>query len=217
MTDPSIYDGFEIANHHILHAVAEKDAYAAREKVNEYLPDNPDTSKVYLASKTIDGKTVENFYYVYIGGSWHPMAADETYIKYLEWTTNELNEMFGEGTIVGFAYPHGNQYNDTIIAYLKEAGYLYGRRTGNLKATTGFALPTDRYTWTYNADHNCLLDVMADYDKFEDDGTLKMFSFGVHAKDFETNGKWGDLETFAKTYGNRQSDFWYATNRQIFE
>ena len=34
VTDPSIYEGFEIANHNILHAVAEKDAYAALEKVN---------------------------------------------------------------------------------------------------------------------------------------------------------------------------------------
>ena len=217
VTDPAIYDGFEVANHHILHAVAVKPDYAAREMVNEYLPTDADTAKVYLASRTVDGEKVDGMYYVYIGSSWHPMAADETYIKYLEWTTEKLDKMFGEGTIVGFAYPHGNQYNDAIIAYLKEAGYLYGRRTGNLKASTGFALPRDRYTWTYNADHNCLLTVMADYDKYADDGTLKMFSFGVHAKDFETGNKWGDLETFAKTYGNRPEDFWYATNRQIFE
>lgn len=217
VTDPTIYDGFEVANHHILHAVAVKPAYAEREFVNEYLPKDADTSKVYLASRTVNGEQVDGMYYVYIGSSWHPMAADETYIKYLEWTTKELDKMFGEGTVVGFAYPHGNQYNDAIIAYLKEAGYLYGRRTGNLKASTGFALPTDRYTWTYNADHNCLLEVMADYEEYEDDGTLKMFSFGVHSNDFEAYNKWGDLETFAKTYGNRQSEFWYATNRQIFE
>lgn len=217
VTDPSIYEGFEIANHHILHAVAEKDAYAEREKVDSYLPSDADTTKVYLRAQTVDGKQVEGLYYVYIGGSWHPMASDETYIKYLEWTTKELEKIFGEGSVVGFAYPHGNQYNDAIIAYLKEAGYLYGRRTGNLKAATNFALPDDRYTWTYNADHGCLLEVMRAFDRYEDDGELKMFSFGVHAKDFETANKWGDLETFAELYGNRPEDFWYATNRQIFE
>ncbi|MBO5907074.1 MAG: polysaccharide deacetylase family protein [Clostridia bacterium] len=217
VTDPTIYDGFEVANHHILHAVAEMDKYAALEKVNTLLPENADTTKVYLKLQKIDGKEVEGLYYVYIGGSWHAMASNETYIEYLEWTTEELDKMFGEGTVVGFAYPHGNQYNDAIVAYLKEAGYLYGRRAGNLKATTGFALPTDRYTWTYNADHTCLLMVMADYDAYADDGQLKMFSFGVHAKDFETNNKWDDLKEFARLYGNRPSDFWYATNRQIFE
>lgn len=217
VTDPSIYLGFEVANHHILHAVAMKDSYASREFVEEYLSSTSDTSKVYLKAQMVDGEAVDGLYYVYIGGSWHPLAADETYIKYLEWTTTELEKIFGEGTVVGFAYPHGNQYNDAIIAYLKEAGYLYGRRTGNLKSSTNFALPIDRFTWTYNADHTCLLSVMESFDEWEDDGQLKMFSFGVHAKDFETANKWDDLRTFAKLYGNREDDFWYATNRQIFE
>jgi uncharacterized repeat protein (TIGR02543 family) len=218
VSDPTIYAGFEVANHNILHAVVMKDAYKEREFVDEYLPsEGADTTKVYLASRTVDGKVVDGMYYVFIGNSWHPMASDETYAKYLEWTTVELEKIFGEDAIVGFAYPHGNQYNDAIIAYLKEKGYLYGRRTGNLKDTTGFALPTDRYTWTYNADHNCLLSVMKSYDEYEDDGELKMFAFGVHAKDFETYDKWGDLERFAELYGNRPQDFWYATNREIFE
>ena len=219
ITDPSIYDGFEIANHNILHAVAMKDSYKEREFVDAYIDEvaNPDTTKVYKKKGYVDGQLVDGMYVVYIGGSWHPMASDETYIQYLEWTTKELEKIFGEGSVVGFAYPHGNQYNDAIIAYLQDAGYLYGRRTGNLKATTGFALPTDRYTWTYNADHNCLLEVMREYDRYADDGELKMFSFGVHAKDFETYGKWEDLEEFAALYGNRSEDFWYATNHQIFE
>lgn len=217
VTDPRIYEGFEIANHNVLHAVAEKDSYKERERIAEYLPKDADITKVYLRSQTVDGVQVEGLYYVYIGGSWHPMASDDTYVKYLAWTTKELERIFGKGSVVGFAYPHGNQYNDAIISYLKKAGYLYGRRTGNLKGTTGFTLPTDRYTWTYNANHDCLLDVMAEFDAYGDDGELKMFSFGVHAKDFETYSKWEDLEKYARLYGNRQEDFWYATNREIFE
>ena len=58
---------------------------------------------------------------------------------------------------------------------------------------------------------------MEDFDAYADDGKLKMFAFGVHAKDFGTYGKWEDLKTYAKLYGNRQKEFWYATNRQIFE
>ena len=56
---------------------------------------------------------------------------------------------------------------------------------------------------------------MANYDALQDDGTLKFFSFGVHAVDFD--GKWYVLESFAKKYGNRPEDFWYASNRDIFE
>jgi hypothetical protein len=174
------------------------------------------------AYKNEKGEWIEGFYYVHysIYGStagWHPLASDETYINYLEKTTEELERIFGEGSIVGFAYPHGGAANAAIREHIKESGYLYARSTGNLKDKTGFALPEDRFKWTYNADHNCLLSVMAAFDAFADDGQLKMFAFGVHAKDFETYGKWEDLQTYAELYGDRNEDFWYATNRQIFE
>jgi hypothetical protein len=142
------------------------------------------------------------------------MASDETYFEYAEITKNDIESLFGEGSVVGFAYPHG-KLTETVKQYLIDAGYLYARRTGNLKNSTGFSLPEDRFEWTYNADVSCLLDVMAQYDAFADDGELKFFAFGVHAADF--SGKWDVLEEFAELYGNRPEDFWYASNRDIFE
>jgi hypothetical protein len=216
-----LYQGYEVANHHILHTTPMRDGfdYSKVEFVDGYLPTDPDPTKIYLKSQIVDGERVVGYYYVHytLYGStagWHPLATNETYIEYLEWTTDAIEAMFGEGSCVGFAYPH-NAYNTTIKEYIKNAGYLYARTTGNLKASTGFSLPADRYAWTYNADVNCLLDVMAEYDTYGDDGELKFFAFGVHAKDFV--GKWDVLEKFAEWYGNRPEDFWYASNREIFE
>ncbi len=223
-----LYEGYEVANHHILHTTTWRDGfdYSTVTFSDEVIPNaaDRDPNKIYTANTVIDGTRVPGFYYIdwsqYSPGStggWHPLATNETYIEYLELTTEKIEAVFGEGSVVGFAYPHGT-LNEYIKNYLATSGkYLYARKTGNLKDTTGFALPSDRYAWTYNADHNCLLDVMAKFDRYADDGELKMFSFGVHAKDFETYGKWEDLKTFASLYGNRSDDFWYATNREIFE
>ncbi len=219
----SLYEGYEVANHHILHTTPMRDGfdYSGVEFVDGYLPpaDEQDYGKIYIKAQTVDGKRVEGLYYVHytLYGStagWHPLATDETYIEYLEWTTDSIDEMFGEDSCVGFAYPHG-ALSETIKKYIEEAGYLYARKTGNLKATTNFAMPADRFAWTYNADVSCMLDVMAQYDAYGNDGELKFFAFGVHAKDFV--GKWDVLETFAELYGNRPDEFWYATNREIFE
>ena len=228
----ALYEGFEIANHHILHTTGERDGFdysqytftdsplpAASEQ--DYNVFYKNYTKVDADGNGVKEYVPEGFYYVHysVYGSsagWHPFATDETYIKYLELTTDRIEDVFGEGSVVGFAYPHG-QVPPAVKEYLKNAGYLYARKTGNLGAKTDFALPTDRFAWTYNADHNSLLSVMAQFDAVEDDGKLRMFSFGVHAKDFETADKWDDLRTFAELYGNREDDFWYATNREIFE
>ncbi len=222
----ALYEGYEIANHHILHTTLWREGFDYSSVVfsDEFLPSSDadrDPSVIYKNGTKVDGKLVDGFYYVHysVYGStagWHPLATNETYMEYLLLTEKKIEEVFGEGSVAGFAYPHGT-VSETVKELIKSEGYLYARKTGNLKDSTGFSLPTDRFAWTYNADHNCLLDVMADFDAYKDDGSLKMFSFGVHAKDFETYNKWKDLQEFAELYGNREEDFWYATNREIFE
>ena len=142
------------------------------------------------------------------------MATYEAYTKDVDATKAAIESVFGEGTVVGFAYPHG-VLSTEVKEYLKEAGYLYARKTGVLGDSTGFALPADRYAWTYNANVSNLIECMAKFDKLDPKGELKFFSFGVHAVDFD--GKWAVLKEFANTYGNRQDEFWYASNREIFE
>ena len=219
----ALYDGFEVANHNQLHALPFRETadYHTGKSFASILKDQTYSSgaDINFAYKTsIDGLYYINYHYYsqsYIGKtSWHAMASDQTYFKYTDITKNNIDALFGEGSVVGFAYPHG-VVTESVKQYLKDMGYLYARRTGTLKDSTSFALPSDRYEWTYNADVSCLLDVMAKYDEYEDDGNLKFFAFGVHAADFD--GNWEVLEQFAATYGNRQSEFWYASNREIFE
>ncbi|MBQ8322311.1 MAG: InlB B-repeat-containing protein [Clostridia bacterium] len=212
------YKGYEIANHHQLHCLPWRDDFdfSTIEIKDEIF--NSNTADVAYMYKS----TTEGMYYIDYkhfnpatkSPYWHPIANDETYIKYIDITKNNIEKLFGEGSCVGFAYPHG-VLSKNIKQYLQDAGYLYARRTGNLKDSTGFALPADRYAWTYNADVSCLLDVMAQYDALPDSGELKFFSFGVHSADFK--GKWNVLQEFADKYGNRPDEFYYASNRDIFE
>ena len=80
-----------------------------------------------------------------------------------------------------------------------------------------FNLPTDRMEWGVTAYSTNLSERMAEFDALADDGELKFFCFGLHAVDFERNGKWEELRAFARDFGNRPSDFWYATVSEIFE
>lgn len=222
----ALYKGYEIANHHFLHCLPERDntpisSYNVKNEV--FNSSKADKSFVYKAAKP------EGLYYIdytyYATGApatnpssssyWHPVASYETYTKYIDKTTEDLESVFGEGSVIGFAYPHG-KYSEAVKSYLESNGYLYARATtASSPKPTDFALPADRFAWVYNADSSNLNEAMAKYDALADDGKLKFFSFGVHSVDFD--GKWSVLETFAETYGNRPEDFWYASNRDIFE
>jgi hypothetical protein len=93
----------------------------------------------------------------------------------------------------------------------------HGRKTGETGDSTGFALPADRTIWSYNANHRSLLKWAEKYEDYEDDGQLKFFCFGVHSIDFERDNNWNELEEFARKYGDRPSDYWYATVADIFD
>lgn len=213
-----LYQGYEVANHHQLHCLPWRDGFdfSTIEVKDEIF--NSATADVAYMYKT---KTEGLFYIDYKHFSpntkspyWHPIATNDTYKQYEVITREKIEAVFGKGSCVGFAYPHGH-LNEEIKAYLEAQGYLYARRTGTLKASTNFALPLDRFAWTYNADSTCLIEVMELYEALSDDGNLKFFSFGVHSSDF--NGKWDVLKEFADKYGSRPEDYYYATNRDIFE
>ncbi len=220
----TLYEGFEVANHLNLHALPIRDGldFNSLNIKDEYF--NSATADVRYVYKTKTPGLYYIDYAYYSTGTpdtsvnhkpyWHPMATYEAYTKDVDATKAAIESVFGEGTVVGFAYPHGILSTE-VKEYLKEAGYLYARKTGVLGDSTGFALPADRYAWTYNANVSNLNECMARYDKLDPKGELKFFSFGVHAVDFD--GKWAVLKEFANTYGNRQDEFWYASNREIFE
>ena len=218
-----LYEGYGIANH------CKNHANFFIESVEYNFTDEPwpgaaeaDTTKVYRHPK------VEGLYYYFITGySWHPITDVETYLRFATETEAEIEEIFGEGVVKGFIYPNGTPRDsankEQVVQYLKAHGYTNIRQTFPL-ADTNFSLPKDRFKWSLNALHTNLLTNMAAYEALEDDGELKMFSFGVHAKDFlKPDAREGgrtaleNLYIFAATYGYRPNDYYYATVEQIFE
>ena len=206
------YRGFEIANHCKYHPFAPNDSLAyslasAEDKANA----TPDETVLYPTSG------VEGLYDVLYERGWRQTADTEGYIRFADESRRELEAVFGEGSVTSYVWPYCQQNNREVLTHLKNSGYYAIRKTGCVLDSTAFAPPADYMAWSYNADNRNLVDVMAKYEDYPDDGELKFFAFGVHSWDFERDGNWCDLERFAELYGDRPADFWYATVKDILE
>ena len=216
-----LYEGYEIANHCKNHPLCfdEGQAYRVSDE-----PFNSLTSAEYTEDDPVVHKTaVEGVYRIHTNparprpDAWNNITSCDDYIRFVRETRCELEEIFGKGSVKSFVWPYREQTNERLFSLLLKEGYNSIRKTGALNDSTGFSLPADRMRWSYNATCNNLLSLMEQYDKLEDDGELKFFSFGVHSYDFERAEKWDDLREFAKLYGNRPEDFWYASVSEILE
>ena len=216
----ALYSGFEIANHckHHPYSFWDGEKYAVSDEKVDRL-----NSPSYLGEARLIYRTdIENIYLMHTGYrdkplGWVFITDEENYFKFSNESKQELEEIFGTGSVKSFVWPYFEQPNAKLFEMLKSAGYNSIRKTGAVGATTNFAPPSDRMRWSYNATNKTLLECMAEYEKFEDDGTLKFFSFGVHSHDFESDNNWCDLAEFAKKYGNRPGDYYYASVSDIFE
>ena len=207
------YRGYEISNHVKYHPFVFRDdtEYAFDKSGATFDEQTADPAYLYPDAR------MEGFYWKHIGRGWRRYVSAEDYVRYVDECKVELERIFGEGTVRGFVWPFGRQYNARVQSYIEQAGYYGMRITGCLKDSTGFALPADRMYWSYNANHLDLLPAMEAYEAYPDDGELKFFSFGVHSVDFERDGVWDTLSTFAEKYGSRPKDYWYATVGEIFD
>ncbi len=205
------YNGYGIANHCKCHPYAmtpEKDLPCKDERFDSSVAD-PDFR---YPEGTIDG-----LYYFHLPHGWRTVATDECYLRLAKECTEQLEEVFGKGKIKDFVWPFGEQKNEAVREGLRALGFRSIRKTGNLGDSTDFNLPDDRFAWTYNASHSDLLDCAERYERAQDNGRLRFFSFGVHSVDYERAGKWDMLEEFARRYGDRPLDFYYATVEEIFD
>lgn len=211
----ALYDGFEIANHCACHPFPLWDSkeYTYSDKYYEeglppcegllYKTDNP-RIHMEVTDKYWQGK--------------RKIANNENYVALINEAQADLERVFGKGNIRGFVWPYGGQPNKLINDYLRDCGMFYGARAVRAsREDEDFSLPEDRTAWVYNSYHKDILVMGERFDKYEDDGELKWFCFGVHSVDFETAKNWCELEEFAKRYGNRKGDFYYATNAEIFD
>ena len=215
------YKGYEIANHCKNHPMAFVDG-------NEYIisdePFDTMSSAEYTEITPYIYKTeTEGIYMMHHlphrpkPTGWFRITDTDTYLKFVSECRTELEQVFGCGKIKSFVWPYSQQNNRKIFETLKSSGYNSIRSTGEVGSSGGFGFPPDRMTWSYTATNKSLLSLMDEYEKYEDDGELKFFAFGVHSYDFERDGNWCDLETFAEKYGNRPNDFYYATVSELFE
>ena len=199
------YRGFEITNHCKHHPKVITAELA--EKITDAPFDMESADKELIYPTAYEG-----VYYKYYRSWWGYVATPEAYIAAAEDGKRELEEIFGKGNVKGFVWPFCRQEDIEVMVHLTK-NYDSVRRTG----VADFDIPENLYDWCYNATHANLLARAEEFDALPDDGKLKFFAFGVHPIDFERAGNWCDLEAFAKKYGNRECDFWYATPTEIFE
>ncbi len=209
----TMYRGYEIANHCKYHPYAMNDSieYTVAD-VSERDTAEVDPTRLYPKVGAPEG-----IYTVLLERGWRDLADTDTYIKCVDESYLGLESVFGKGSVTGYVWPFCEQNNARIKEHLASAGYKSVRKTGCTRDTTGFAVPAERMAWSYNADNRTLLEVAEIYEAYPSDGELKAFIFGVHSWDFERDQNWQDLESFAKIYGNRPDDYWYATVGEIFD
>lgn len=211
----NFYRGYEIANHCKYHPRVMLDEveyrYHSKEEIDSVQYSGKEEDLFY-----IDGP--EGLYDILTAYGPRACATPEAYIKAVEDSRRELEAIFGEGSVGGFVWPFFEQKNNRVKEAIIAMGYPHGlRKTGCVLDSTGFAPPEDINAWSYNANNQNLLSVMALYENTPDDGELKFFAFGVHSYDFEVDQNWDVLEKFTELYGSREEDYWYATVGEIFD
>lgn len=206
----SFYSGYEIANHCKYHPFISYDGVEYKVADTYFDEKTADEAYVYPV------KEREGFYAIKKPNGWREMVFEDDFLKYIKEGLEELKSVFGDKNVRDFVWPYGSQDNAAAHNFIKSL-HRSSRKTGCTRDTDAFNIPKDKYTWSYNANHNSLLEVMEIYEAYPDDGSLKFFAFGVHSIDFERDSKWGDLEAFAEKYGNRPRDYWYASVGEIFD
>lgn len=206
----ALYRGHEINNHVKYHPYVFSDG-VKYDIVDEVLdPDVSDEAKVYRHPK------YEGLYCIHRPAGWRNITTPERYIELTETAKREIEAVFGEGSVKGFAWPFGEQDSKAVKKHLVEAGYYGARRSSCIGDTTGFAVPEDRMSWSHNANHRNLIEMAEKFAAYPDDGELKCFIFGVHSIDYARYDEFKTLREFAERYGSRHGEFWYATVGEIF-
>ena len=204
------YRGYGIANHCKYHPFVNFDGAELTVCDEEFDEQSADPQYIYPV------KDKPGYFWQIKPNGWRQMTFVDNFIKCVDEGLKELNEIFGDGRVRDYVWPYGDQNSAEVKEFIKKT-HRSSRITGCTVDRYGFALPCDKYAWSYNANHLNLLEAMELYEDYPDDGELKFFAFGVHSIDFERDNKWDDLRAFAAKYGNRHDTYWYASVEEIFD
>ena len=204
------YRGYGIANHCKYHPFVNFDGAQLVIRDEEFDEATADPQYIYPVKEKPG-----HFWQIKPNG-WRQMTFCDNFIKYVDEGLKELNAIFGEGSVRDYVWPYGDQKSAAVKEFIKKT-HRSSRITGCRVDSEGFAVPKDKYAWSYNANDMNLLEAMEKYEAYPDDGELKFFAFGVHSIDFERDNKWDDLRVFADKYGNRPDTYWYASIEEIFD
>ena len=207
----NLYKGFGISNHCKLHPFALTPDKRREISEDSFNSQTADPNMLYRHAG-YDGL----YHYMHTAG-WRRVADVDTYCRLVNECHGELEAVFGEGSITTYVWPYFEQSDSDVQDYvMNKCGYVAVRKTGATLDSTGFAVPSDRMRWSYNANHANLTEIAEKFEAFADDGELKFFAFGVHSHDFERANCWDVLENFAEKYGNRPENYYYASVEAIF-
>ena len=204
------YRGYGIANHCKHHPLVNYDGVEYEVCEDEFDESTANPAFVYHV------KGSDTFFWVMRPNGWRHMVFEPNFSRFIVEGQKELRAIFGEDKVNDYVWPYGEQNCASLRETIRQS-HRSSRKTGPTIDKDGFAIPSDKYAWSYNANHMNLLSVMEMYEEYPDDGELKMFAFGVHSIDFERDGKWDDLREFAEKYGNRPDTYWYASVEDIFD
>ena len=210
----AFYRGHEIANHVKYHPAAFADGETYEISDEPFDPETSDPSKLHPFGN------VEGVYHkARQNGTWLRIANTEAYKRCVEECHRELEEVFGKGSVRCFIWPYGRQKNRELIEYAAAIPGYYGDRINNCIGASPeqYFAPPNNERFYISARQNNILEVAKEFEALPDDGELKFFCFGIHSIDYERAEKWGDLLTFARIYGARPEDYFYAPIGNIYD
>lgn len=199
------YRGFEISNHCSTHPKLATEEMLAAITDEPFNPETADTSRVYKTER-------EGVYRIFFRIWWGFIATEDVYLALIDDGLAQLESVFGKGNITGFVWPFCEQNSERIKAHLASQ-YKSVRKTGDAPTT----LPTDNYSWCYNAIESNLTERAKAFAAIDDEDGLRYLCVGVHSHDFENAGNWSALENFVADYGNRPELYWYVTVGELLE
>ena len=204
------YRGYEIANHSQYHPLALEDG--VEYQISEEPFDAASADPAYLYRTGVEG-----LYHARLPSGWRRRAESEAYCGFIRACHAYLEEVFGEGSVRCFVWPHLRQKNRVVDDYANHFPGYYGvRESGMWGEDDGFPMPKDRRPWRSTTRDTKLLASAAKYAAQPDDGELKFFCFGVHSVDYDRNGKWDDLRAFAAEFGNNPA-YYSAPVGELFD